>query len=412
MAPTLLLGCSSGDSDGNAGGAGSPGTGGTAGTAGAGGSAGSAGSAGSGGTGGMGPSASNLANIGPLGAPDANGVMLPDGFTARIVAQAGQEPVAGGGYVWHGAPDGGATYPTDSGGWIYVSNAENLPGGAGALEFDSSGMLTRAYSILDGTNINCAGGTTPWGTWLSCEEIDGGKVFECDPTGQTAAIERPALGAFKHEAVAYDTTNHHLYLTEDDGNGRFYRFVPDAMTTDGFADLSAGRLEVAQVMPDNSVVWLPVPDPSGATLTREQVPASTAFSGGEGIWFQNDTIFFSTKGDDTIWAYDVANAQISVLYDAATATNPILSGVDNVTMTCCGDVLVAEDGGDMQVVAILASGELKPLFQIVGHDASEVTGPAFDPSGSRLYFSSQRGTFPGFTLSDGITFEITGPFHV
>ena len=61
----------------------------------------------------------------------------------------------------------------------------------------------------------------------------------------------------------------------------------------------------------------------------------------------------------------------------------------------------------MRIVAILPSGELKPLVQIEGQDSSEITGPAFDPSGTRLYFSSQRAT----GSLGGITYEITGPFH-
>jgi secreted PhoX family phosphatase len=77
-----------------------------------------------------------------------------------------------------------------------------------------------------------------------------------------------------------------------------------------------------------------------------------------------------------------------------------------LTLSCCGDVLVAEDGGDMQVVAILPDGTLKPLLQVTGHSGSEITGPAFDPSGTRLYFSSQRGP------SGGVTYEVTGPFHL
>jgi secreted PhoX family phosphatase len=73
-----------------------------------------------------------------------------------------------------------------------------------------------------------------------------------------------------------------------------------------------------------------------------------------------------------------------------------------------GDLLIAEDGGDLQIVVITKSGELKPLLQLIGHDHSEITGPAFSPNGSRLYFSSQRGTTG--RSEDGITFEITGPF--
>ena len=82
-------------------------------------------------------------------------------------------------------------------------------------------------------------------------------------------------------------------------------------------------------------------------------------------------------------------------------------GSGTATGSSGGDILVAEDGDDLQLVAILPNGDLLPVVQIVGHPESEVTGPAFDPSGKRLYFSSQRGK-----NGDGITFEVTGPFHV
>jgi secreted PhoX family phosphatase len=361
---------------------------------------------------------SNLAALGALADPDANGLRLPEGFSARVLARAGEAPISGGGYLWHHAPDGGATFPLDDGGWVYTSNSETLSGGVGALRFDANGDLVDAYSILTGTAINCAGGPTPWGTWLSCEEHDAGHVFECDPSGATPGVVRPALGVFAHEAVAVDPVNQHLYLTEDKGDGRLYRYVPDAPTSAGFADLTAGRLEVAAVSESGSVEWLPVPDPSATVLddagapipTRMQVPESTSFRGGEGIWYHAGVIYFSTKGDNRVWAYDVETSTISVLYDANTAANPILRGVDNLTGTCCGDILVAEDGDDMQIVAILADGTLKPLVQIVGQDESEITGPAFDPSGTRLYFSSQRPE--GVFLTGGITYEVTGPFHL
>ena len=156
-----------------------------------------------------------------------------------------------------------------------------------------------------------------------------------------------------------------------------------------------------------SVTWLAVPDPlfTGVIPTRMQVPTSTAFAGGEGIWFHEGIVYFSTKRDDRVWAYDVVAARLSVLYDGRAIADAPLTGVDNLTVTCCGDVLVAEDGGTMEIIAILPDGTLKPLMQIVGQDTSEITGPAFDPSGTRLYFNSQRS--PG----GGTTFEIQGPFH-
>ena len=368
---------------------------------------GGAGQGGAGGQGGGGGGMiSNIPNVGPLGDADANGVRLPEGFTSRIVAVSGQYP-AGSGYSWHYAPDGGAVYPTNDGGWIYVSNSESggTNGGVGALVFSPAGDVVDAYAILTGTSRNCAGGQTPWGTWLSCEETSTGRVWECDPLGQMMAVVHPSMGVFNHEAVAVDPVNEQLYLTEDRGDGRFYRFTPDA-----YPDLSTGSMEVMEVLNGDTgpTMWHPLPDPLATnTETRDQVPVSTAFDGGEGIWYHDGVMYFSTKGDNRVWAYDVASGEVTMIYDRATSPMPILSGVDNVYVSPGGDVLVAEDGGDLEIVAITPNGMVLPIMQLVGHNASEITGPAFDPSLSRLYFSSQRGT-----NGDGITFEISGPFFV
>jgi secreted PhoX family phosphatase len=306
-----------------------------------------------------------------------------------------------------------ATFPTDKGGWIYVSNSEIADdfGGVGALRFDVFGNIVDSYSILENTSRNCAGGATPWGTWLSCEEVNDGIVWECDPFGKLEGIPRPALGVFAHEAVTVDTQNNILYLTEDKRDGCFYRFVPASMTNDGRPDLSSGVLEVAVVDSSASLVsWLPVPDPSASSQpTRHQVASSTIFKGGEGIVFYRGVVSFATKGDNRIWSYDTATGQIKVLYDASTHPTPILTGVDNITLSQNGELVVSEDGGDLQIVKITKTNELVPLVQLVGHDASEITGPAFSPDGRRLYFSSQRGS--AGNVNAGITFEVTGPFH-
>jgi secreted PhoX family phosphatase len=285
-------------------------------------------------------------------------------------------------------------------------------GGASALEFDAGGNAIACYPILSGTSGNCAGGKMPWGTWLSCEENgDAGRVFACDPLGLAPAVDLPALGRFAHEAAAWDTTQRALYLTEDRPDGGLYRFTPSSFDINNVPDLSSGTLEVARVAPAlvATVTWLAVPDPSGAvTPTRGQVATMTRFNRGEGIVAHNGIVHFATTGDNRIWAYDTLTTTLSILYDAKTSASPILAGPDNIEVSSGDDLLVAEDGGDMQIVALTPDGQIFPVLQLVGHDSSEVAGPAIDPSGTRLYFSSQRGTTG--TPAGGLTFEVSGPF--
>ena len=182
---------------------------------------------------------------------------------------------------------------------------------------------------------------------------------------------------------------------------------------------------MAVVASDKSVTWREVPDPNLITqgkTTRTQVPEATRFDGGEGLWYHEGIIYFTTKGDKKVWAYDARSQTLDILYHHSLAPDAALNAVDNVTVSPYGDVYVCEDGGNMEIVLITPKRVVAPFCRLgfpdgsvaTDHQGSEMAGVVFDPSGTRMYFSSQRAYphVPGTPAADGALYEVEGPFRL
>jgi secreted PhoX family phosphatase len=392
---------------------------------------------------------------GPL-VPDPEGILdLPKGFSYKTLSAQGDAISAG--VVVPGAHDGTATFDGSRRNTVrLVRNHEQSAsgvkpvapsslvydpaafGGTTTLEVDSDGDLVSHRISIAGTAQNCAGGRTPWGTWLTCEETEGfaaqtkthGWVFEVDPAGRKTKPEPlTGLGRFAHEAVAVDPHTLTAYLTEDASGpfGLFYRFTPRAHRGEYHAYKAGGRLEAMYIpgLPDLSVVqepgrtfkvkWVPVPDPSAATTSvRKQFENGkiTRSQKLEGLWWGHGKAYvvcsFSHTADGgaadhagQVWKYDPRKNTIEL--ELVFKPGGRFDGPDNITVSpYCGGVILAEDGdGEQYLIGTTRKGEPFAMGRNALND-SEFTGVTFSPDGRTLFANRQ---------TPGVTFAITGPWH-
>ena len=428
----------------------------------------------------MAPRARSAHNLGPLQTTAGKPIQLPRGFSYTTFSSAGAEMDDG--LLVPGMHDGMGAFAAPDGRTILVRNHENQSawkqhspfgpnnerlglvdpdliydpgrmidpglGGTSTIVFDTKAQrMDKHFLSLIGTQRNCAGGQTPWGTWVTCEEVNAerepneedwhGYNFEVTPTIEPGLVKPVALrdmGRFRHEAVTVDPASGVVYETEDLGDGLLYRFLPhepgklskggrlQALAVKGQPQMDTRNWPTLPTFPLGQpleVEWIDMDNVDSPTLDlryRGRAKGAAVFARGEGAWWGEGEGYFAMTngGKNTLGQvfryipspYEGTSRETEqpgrVELFAEPNDTELLKNGDNIMVAPWGDLIICEDTkGVNRIMGVTAEGEFYEMAANVGPEGSEWAGACFSPDGTTLFANIQK---PGYTVA------ITGPW--